>query len=70
MPKIAISEGINGKAVGSIVNSPSHGLALKLSPQTPSASPVLEVAPLSPIENFPIIAEFPCRGIPYAPVQF
>ena len=31
---------------------PPHGLALKLSPQNPSASPVLEVAPLSPIGNF------------------
>ena len=33
---------------------PPHGLALKLSPQNPSASPVLEVAPLSPIGNFPM----------------
>ena len=31
-----------------------HGLALKLSPQNPSARPVLEVAPLSPIGNFPM----------------
>ena len=35
-------------------NSPPHGLALKLSPQNPSASPVLEVAPLSPIGNYPM----------------
>ena len=35
----------------STVNSP-HGLALKLSPQNPSASPVLEVALLPPIGNF------------------
>ena len=42
-------------------NSPP-GLALKLSPQNPSASPVLEVAPLSPIGNFPIaIEKFPMR---------
>ena len=33
---------------------PPHGLALKMSPQNPSASPVLEVAPLSPIGNFPM----------------
>ena len=33
-------------------HSPPHGLALKLSPQNPSASPVLEVAPLSPIGIF------------------
>ena len=31
-----------------------HGLALKLSRQNPSASPVLEVAPLFPIGNFPM----------------
>ena len=35
-------------------NLPPQGLALKLSPQNPSASPVLEVAPLSPIGNFPM----------------
>ena len=36
--------------VRSTANSP-HWLALKLSPQNPSASPVLEVAPVSPVWN-------------------
>ncbi len=33
---------------------PPQGLALKLSPQNPSASPVLEVAPRPPIGDFPM----------------
>ena len=59
---------------GAPLQYPPHGLALKLSPQNPSTSPALEVAPLSPIGNFPMqnfpIAKFPYRGIPYAPVKF
>ena len=67
--------GIWGGTAELTVNSP-HGLALKLSPQNPSASPVLEVAPLSPIGNFPI-GNFPMQNslcaspvLEVAPVQF
>ena len=39
--------------LSSTSNSP-HGLALKMSPQNPSANQVLEVAPLFTIGNFPM----------------
>ena len=54
-------------------NSIPHGLALKLSPQNPSASPVLEVASLLPVGlslalapvQFWEVALLPYREFPY-----
>ena len=50
------------KGMSGTENSPPpNGLALKPSLQNPSASPVLEVAPLFPIGNFPM-QSFPIIG--------